>query len=223
MALSRHHRNNRAHLPRRLRLLQARLQAQQRLALHPHPLPNPHLRQRLPIHLEQRPCHGALANHLHLGLRRPVIAAAGNIGRPKPLRRLHQFENRTDFLVQLVLTLGIVLSIVGGTSITPSANGSHTPPTSSNAGVVLYIVGFVAILFILLVSVPHRAVVPARERHVPIVIFLALPFIAVRLLYSILSVFVHDHLFSIATGSAAVNIGMSVDEEFLGTLLWDCG
>ncbi|KAL5423057.1 hypothetical protein PMIN04_004223 [Paraphaeosphaeria minitans] len=122
------------------------------------------------------------------------------------------FTVRHFRIVQLVLTLGIVLSIVGGTSITPSANGSYTSPTSSKVGVVLYIVGFVAILFILLVSVPRRAVVPARERHVPIVISLALPLIAVRLLYSILSVFVHDHLFSITTGSVAVNIGMSVIE-----------
>lgn len=118
-------------------------------------------------------------------------------------------------IIQLVLTLGIILSIVGGTSIVPSANGSYTLPTSSKVGVILYIVGFTAILFMLLVSVPRRAVVPSKERHVPIVIFLALPFIAVRLLYSILSVFVHDHLFSIATGSVAVNIGMSVIEEFV--------
>ncbi|KAL1591976.1 hypothetical protein SLS60_011568 [Paraconiothyrium brasiliense] len=125
------------------------------------------------------------------------------------------FTIRHFRIVQLVLMLGLILSIVGGTSISPSADGSYTPPTTSKVGVVLYIVGFVAILFILAVSVPRRHVVPGRERHVPITIFIALPFVAVRLLYSILAVFVHDHTFSIATGSVAVNIGMSVVEEFV--------
>jgi hypothetical protein len=125
------------------------------------------------------------------------------------------FTIRHFRIVQTILTVGLILSIVGGTSITPSADGSYTLPTTSKAGVILFIVGYVAILFILLLSIPRSHVVPGRERYVPVVISVALPFIAVRLLYSIFAVFLHDHLFSIATGSVAVNIGMAVVEEFV--------
>jgi hypothetical protein len=125
------------------------------------------------------------------------------------------FTVRHFRIVQIILTVGLILSIVGGTSITLAADGSYTLPTTSKIGVILYIVGYVAILFILLVSIPRRYVVAGKERYVPIFISVALPFIAVRLLYSIFAVFLHDHMFSIATGSVPINIGMSVVEEFV--------
>lgn len=125
------------------------------------------------------------------------------------------FTVRHFRIVQFILTLGVVLSIAGGTSITLSADGSYKSATSSKVGVLLYIVGFAATIIISLVSVPRRSVVPGKERHVPVVIFLAIPFIVVRLLYFVLSAFGHNRLFSIATGSVSVTIGMSVIEEFV--------
>lgn len=125
------------------------------------------------------------------------------------------FTVRHFRIVQIILTLGVVLSIAGGTSITLSADGSYKSATSSKVGVLLYIVGFSATIIISLVSVPRRSVVPGKERHVPVVIFLAIPFIVVRLLYSVLCAFGHNRLFSIATGSVSVTIGMSVIEEFV--------
>jgi hypothetical protein len=153
-----------------------------------------------------------------VGLSPLLLATVGLLGRFVDFINAKTRPTFTELhfrIVKLVLILGVILSIVGGTSITPSADGSYTLPITSKVGVILYIVGYVAILFILLVSVPRRYVVPGRESYVPIVIFVALPFIAMRLLYSILVVFVHDHLFSVATGSVAVNICMSVVEEFV--------
>lgn len=123
------------------------------------------------------------------------------------------FKTRHFRIIQVVITVGLVLAITGGTGM---QTGQQTQmPASSKSAAVLYVVGFVAILFVLLVSVPRRHLVPRRERNVPIAIFVAVPFIAVRLLYTVLSVFVHDHLFNIVTGSVAVRVGMATVEEFV--------
>lgn len=130
-------------------------------------------------------------------------------------RAATSFTNKHFRLIHIVLLLGVILSVVGGTSISLSANGSYHLPATSKAGIILYVVGFVTILFILLVSVPHRSMAPGRDRYIPFAIFIAVPFIAVRLLYSLLSVFAHSDLFRIGTGSVAVNAGMSIIEEFI--------
>ena len=131
-----------------------------------------------------------------------------------------KFTIRHFRLIQLVLLVGMILAIAGGTNVSVDANGTYHIPATSKVGVIMYIVGFVAITLVLLLSVPNTSVVPDRERRIPIAIILALPFLLARLLYSVLSVFIHDHLFSVATGSAAVRIGMSVIEEFVVVVVY---
>lgn len=126
-----------------------------------------------------------------------------------------KFTIRHFRLIQLVLLVGMILAIAGGCNVSVDANGVYHTPITSKVGVIMYIVGFVALTLVYLLSVPNTSVVPDKERRVPIAITLALPFLLVRLLYSVLSVFIHDHLFNIATGSASVRISMSVVEEFV--------
>ena len=118
-------------------------------------------------------------------------------------------------IIQTVLLVGMILAIVGGTSVTIDANGTYHTPATSKVGVILYIIGFAAIALLFLLSFPKISIVPNKERRVPIAIAVALPFICVRLLYSVLSVFIHNHLFSTATGSVPIRVGMSVIEEFI--------
>jgi hypothetical protein len=126
-----------------------------------------------------------------------------------------RFTVRHFRVLQLVLFLGMILGIVGGTSISVSANGSIQVPTTSKVGVILYIVGFVGMSLVHFLSVTQTIIVPNKERRMPLAITLALPFLLVRLVYSILSIFVQGHLFSIATGNVSVRIAMSIIEEFV--------
>jgi hypothetical protein len=116
-------------------------------------------------------------------------------------------------LLKLLLVIATILAIAGGTHISVDPNGTYQIPTTSKVGVTLYIVGFAGITLMFLLSLPHFSVLPSKERRVPIAIVIALPFIAARLLYSVLSVFLHNHLFSVANGSPAVRLGMAVIEE----------
>ncbi|KAJ4321450.1 hypothetical protein N0V94_002883 [Neodidymelliopsis sp. IMI 364377] len=125
------------------------------------------------------------------------------------------FTTRHFRLIQLVLLVGMILAIVGGTNTTVSANGSYQIPTSSKIGVILYVVGFIGITLMFLMSAPRASIIPDKERRIPLAIALALPFILVRLVYSVLSVFLHSHLFSVATGSVPVRVCMAVIEELI--------
>jgi hypothetical protein len=126
-----------------------------------------------------------------------------------------KFTTRHFRLIQLVLLVGMILAIVGGTNTTVSANGSYQIPTSSKIGVILYVVGFIGITLVFLMSAPRASTVPNKERRIPLAIALALPFVLVRLVYSVLSVFLHSHLFSVATGSVPVRVAMAVIEELI--------
>ena len=125
------------------------------------------------------------------------------------------FTTKHFRIIQVLIIVALGLAISGGTNISPSPDGTYETPTTSKGGAILYIVGFAAILLVLVVSVPKRHFVSGRERYVPVVLFLAVPFIAVRLLYSVLSVFLQDRSFSIVAGSVGVRVGMSVVEEFI--------
>jgi hypothetical protein len=115
----------------------------------------------------------------------------------------------------VLITVGLILSIVGGTSGTVSPDGTVTVATTSKAGIALYIVAYVGIVLLYFISVPKTSIIPHQERRVPVAIVFALPFILVRLIYSACSVFLHSHLFNIVNGSVAVRVAMAIVEEFI--------
>lgn len=123
-------------------------------------------------------------------------------------------------LLQLVITLGLILSIVGGTSTSTSGNGTMTVSSTSKAGVGLYIAAFAGVTLIALVSVGYRNIVPRQESQILTAVSIAWPFILVRLAYSVLAAFSHDRSFSIATGSIAIHTGMTVIEEFMVVVIY---
>lgn len=118
-------------------------------------------------------------------------------------------------MLQLLITIGLILSIVGGTSGTVQPDGTVQVAKTSKAGIALYIVAYVGIVFVYVISVPRTSVVPNQERRVPVAIVLALPFVLSRLIYSACSVFLHSHLFNIVTGNVAVRVATAIIEEFI--------
>jgi hypothetical protein len=118
-------------------------------------------------------------------------------------------------LLRLLIVIGLVLNIVGGTSSSIGPDGTIEVNILSKVGIILYIVAFVALILMFLVSLTRAHYVPEKERRVPYAIIVALPFILVRLLYSACAVFLHNHLFNLVTGSVVVLALMTVIEEFI--------
>lgn len=111
-----------------------------------------------------------------------------------------------------MIAVGTILAIVGATR---GNKNPSSPTVESEVAVVLYVVAFAAVAFVLLLSAPSTSLVPEAERIIVPAVGLALPFIAVRVLYSLLLVFVHSGVFVKIGGPVAVRVGMAVVEEFV--------
>ena len=121
--------------------------------------------------------------------------------------------------VQLVITLGLILSIVGGTS-SISSTGAYKTQTTSKVGIVLFIISYLALVLIAVLTTLNLSSADAGEKRLDFAVVLALPFILVRLAYSALAVFSHHHEFKIVGGSVAIMAIMSVLMEFIVVFIY---
>lgn len=117
-------------------------------------------------------------------------------------------------LLQLLISVGLILCIVGGTSSTNS-DGVYTPQTTTKVGIVLYLVGFIGLALIALVTAHKLANAPSDEKRLIAAVIIALPFILVRLIYAAISVFLNNHHFNSVTGSIVILVVMAILEEMV--------
>jgi uncharacterized membrane protein (DUF485 family) len=119
---------------------------------------------------------------------------------------------------QLIITIGLILGIVGGTnSVSPS--GTFTVQTTSKAGLLISAVAW-AILTLRTISIIPQFSSHTSEKRLAIAVIIALPFIAVRISYSLLAVFLHNHDFNLINGSVTIQVVMAVLEEFLVVIIY---
>lgn len=123
-------------------------------------------------------------------------------------------------MIRIVITVGIILSIIGGTSENISPDGQVQIQTTSKVAVILFVVTYIAITLVLLTSIGSITKVPHGEKRIGFVVLCAMPFIAVRILYSTLSIFVHNHWFNIVNGDVPVRVCMAVAEEVIVVFMY---
>ena len=118
--------------------------------------------------------------------------------------------------VQIPTIAILILGIVGGIKeASDSASDQKQGRAMVKAVIVLFTVIY-AVLFVLTAkSVSEFRTVPADEKRILAVIMVALPLIAVRILWSLLTVFLNDGTFSIFHGNTTVRIVMATAEEFI--------
>ena len=115
-------------------------------------------------------------------------------------------------LLQVLITVGLILCIAGGTSITSSA-AVYNPPTTTKAGVVLYLIAFLALYVIAAVTTGNLSNAPSDSKRLVWAVIGAFPFILVRLIYSLISTFSNNSQFNLVTGSVVIHVFMAVLEE----------
>jgi hypothetical protein len=84
----------------------------------------------------------------------------------------------------------------------------------------MYFLALVVLTVIALVSVLKLSHGPSEGRKLSWVVVIALPFILVRIAYSIISVFSHNSHFNILTGSVAIHVVMAILEEMAVVILY---
>ncbi|KAF4632701.1 hypothetical protein G7Y89_g5425 [Cudoniella acicularis] len=134
--------------------------------------------------------------------------------------QIPKFNTKLFRVLQLVISIGLILGIIGVTSGGSwAADGSFTPSTVSKVGIIVYIFVLAALTIIFILELSSVSVVPSQERILTVHIPIALLAIAVRLLYSTLCIFVHDATFSLFGGSITANVLMAIVEEFFVVII----
>lgn len=129
------------------------------------------------------------------------------------------FQPRLLALLGTVLLVGLILGAVGG-----SQYSEKTPPGSHNTliqvSVILYLVGFAGECLVTLYSFANYRVIIPGDHRILIAVALSLPFLAVRIIYSLISVFGDNPDFNSFSGSVIIFALMAVMEEFIIVILY---
>jgi hypothetical protein len=123
--------------------------------------------------------------------------------------------------LHLPCSLAIVLCIIGGirqSNADPKAQSSGK--TYPKVGIVIFLLSLVEIIVLALLTLPRASRVPLAERRILHNVLLALPLLAVRLLYSMLVDFSTSDTFSTIHGYPYVQLGMSIIEEVIVVILY---
>jgi hypothetical protein len=123
-------------------------------------------------------------------------------------------------ILQVFTGIGLILGIIGVSSGgSQAANGAFVPSAASKVGIVVYIAVLAAITIIFIMLLSNVSAVPRPERPLIVYIPIAVLAMAVRLLYSVLCIYVHDSKFSLFGGSIVANVLMAIVEEFLVVII----
>jgi hypothetical protein len=108
---------------------------------------------------------------------------------------------------------------VGGTN-SVSSTGVYNVQTTSKAGILLYVVCYLALVLMALLTLRYSSYLTSAEIRIMWAVFFAMPLLLVRLIYSLLVIFDHSQRYSLISGSALIHALMAVVEEMLIILIY---
>jgi hypothetical protein len=122
-------------------------------------------------------------------------------------------RSRIIQISQLPATIALILCIAGGTD----EAGSEVSEGKKlfKIGIVIFLVIYVLLFALIVITMKDVGNAPREEKRIYMVILVALPLIAVRLLWSILSVFGHSSDFSLDSPKPLIQLFMATIEEFI--------
>lgn len=125
-------------------------------------------------------------------------------------------RSRIIQLAQLPAMIALILCIVGGideadTSASSIASGKKL----FKAGIIIFLIVYILLLILVVITMKDFRNAPHVERRIYFAVAAALPFLAVRLLWSLLSVFSNNKEFAMFGGKPAIQLCMAVLEEFV--------
>ncbi|KAJ5711287.1 hypothetical protein N7488_005443 [Penicillium malachiteum] len=124
-------------------------------------------------------------------------------------------------LLHLPALIALILAISGGSDQASSNVSEHAGgKKETQAAIIIFLVIYVITCLLFVITVRDlREMLPSQKR-IYICVFFALPLIAVRLPYSLISDFGHDAKFSLIDGDPSVQLAMATIEEFLVVLMY---
>jgi len=109
--------------------------------------------------------------------------------------------------------IALILCIAGGTD----EAGSEVSEGKNlmKVGIAIFAVIYVLLFALSVITMKDVGNAPREEKRIYIVVLIALPLIAVRLLWSILSAFGHSSDFSLQSPKPLIQLFMATIEEFI--------
>jgi hypothetical protein len=167
--------------------------------------------------------YGILSN---IGLSPLMLAALGLLSRlVDNINRTHRtfISHRMFKLVELVIIVGLILGIVGGVEAGNNftSTGTFVPGTLNKVGTALFIVCYVAIVLstiLLSFSIQHAT---HGEKRILFAVAISLPFLLVRLVYSIMSTIVHNNKFNLLDGNVTILLCVAYIEELVVVIVYE--
>ena len=119
-------------------------------------------------------------------------------------------------LLTLAPVAGLVLAIIGGTDVA-STNPSTvaTGRTLTHAAIIIFLVVFLLLAVITIITFFSLRSISRGEHYILYAVAFSIPFLFVRLLYSLLANFDSGSTFNLTTGSVVVQAFMATIEEFV--------
>ncbi|KAE9377671.1 hypothetical protein N431DRAFT_329163 [Stipitochalara longipes BDJ] len=133
-------------------------------------------------------------------------------------KRVNATSRRSKIIqiAQLPIVIGLILCIVGGTdAVSSNAADASKGPTFTKAGVVIFLVAYILLASLLAITLRDVGEAPSGERRLFWVLVAAIPFLGIRLLWSLIAVFGKDQKFKLVGGDPWINFGMAIVEEFV--------
>ena len=130
----------------------------------------------------------------------------------------HPLNQSVFRLISLVSLVGVILAIIGGVNSSTSNNPTKVD-TKTKVGVCLFVAAWLGLSIVLAISATRISTVEPGEKRLVLAVGISVPFILMRLLYSLLGAFSKNKQFSSITGSVTINLCMAVVEELVVILV----
>ncbi|KAL8791177.1 MAG: hypothetical protein Q9195_006016 [Heterodermia aff. obscurata] len=126
-------------------------------------------------------------------------------------------------LAELLITVGLILSIVGGINAGEDygKTGIYKSQTLSKAGLGLFIAAFAILCLITASLVQSIRHCEEGEKRILLAVAVSLPFLLVRLIYSALAVFANKRSFSLFYGDVSILLFMALLEEVIVVVIYE--
>jgi hypothetical protein len=146
-----------------------------------------------------------------------IAIAGGRVG--KMISNRATATSRRSRIIQLSqvpIVLALILCIIGGRDIfSGTASEATRGLTLTKVGIVIFLLGYVLLAALSALTVRDVSGAPSGEKRLYGVIVAAIPLLGIRLLWSMLTVFLNSGKFALKDENPWVKLGMAVIEEFL--------
>ena len=118
--------------------------------------------------------------------------------------------------------IALILCIVGGIDEANTTNSSDvsTGRRDTKIGIIIFLIIYLVLLALVIITMKDVGSASRGEKRIYFAVLAALPFLAVRLLWSLLAAFSNNSTFSIEGGKPLVQLFMAILEEFVIVVMY---